>query len=160
MVGGGAASFDCNDDGYPEMLLAGGEQPAKFYRNASTRGGALKFAVEQSGLELDKVSGAYPLDVDGNGVTDVVLLRVGENVVMRGLGGCKFERANEAWGFTGGDSWWTSLAATWEKGADWPTIAVGSYIDRKEEISPWGSCTDNWLLRPRLASASSARRSR
>ena len=77
-----------------------------------------------------------------------MLLRVGENVVMRGLGGCKFERANEAWGFTGGDSWWTSLAATWEKGADWPTIAVGSYIDRKEEISPWGSCTDNWLLRP------------
>ena len=71
MVGGGAASFDCNDDGYPEILLAGGEQPAKFYRNASTQGGPLKFAVEQSGLELDKVSGAYPLDVDGNGVTDL-----------------------------------------------------------------------------------------
>ena len=147
MVGGGAASFDCNDDGYPEILLAGGEQSAKFYSNASTQGGPLKFAVEQSGLELDKVTGAYPLDVDSNGAMDLVLLRVGENVVMRGLGGCKFERANEAWGFTGGDSWWTSLAATWEKGADWPTIAVGSYIDRKEEISPWGSCTDNWLLR-------------
>ena len=50
MVGGGAASFDCNDDGYPELLLAGGEQPAKFYRNASTKGGALKFVAEQSGL--------------------------------------------------------------------------------------------------------------
>ena len=111
-------------------------------------GGALKFAAEQSGLELDKVSGAYPLDVDSDGVTDIVLLRVGENVAMRGLGGCKFERANEAWGFDGGDAWWTALAATWEKGAEWPTIAVGSYIDRKEEISPWGSCTDNWLLRP------------
>ncbi len=148
MVGGGAASFDCNDDGYPEMLLSGGELPAKFYRNASEKGGALKFVTEQSGLELDKVSGAYPLDVDGNGATDIVLLRVGENVVMRGLGGCKFERANEAWGFTGGDLWWTALAATWEKGADWPTIAVGSYIDRAEEISPWGSCTANWLLRP------------
>jgi hypothetical protein len=148
MVGGGAASFDCNDDGYPEMLLAGGTAPAKFYRNQSTRGGPLKFAAEQSGLELDKVAGAYALDVDGDGVTDLVLLRVGENVVMRGLGGCKFERANEAWGFAGGDAWWTALAATWEKGAEWPTIAVGSYIDRTEEISPWGSCTDNWLLRP------------
>jgi len=148
MVGGGAASFDCNADGYPELLLAGGELPAKFYLNASTKGGALKFSAAASGLELDRVSGAYPLDIDGDGLTDVALLRVGENVVMRGLGGCKFERANEAWGFTGGDSWWTSLAATWEKGADWPTIAVGSYIDRKEEISPWGSCTDNWLLRP------------
>lgn len=148
MVGGGAAVFDCNDDGYPEMLLAGGEQPARFYRNASARGGALKFVAEQSGLELDRVGGAYPLDVDGDGVMDLVLLRIGENVAMRGLGGCRFERANEAWGFAGGDAWWTSLAATWEKGQHWPTIAVGSYIDRKEEISPWGSCTDNWLLRP------------
>jgi len=148
MVGGGAASFDCNDDGYPELLLAGGVKPATLFRNASTRGGPLAFVAEASGLELDMVSGAYPLDIDGDGVTDVALLRVGENVVMRGLGGCRFERANEAWGFVGGDSWWTSLAATWERGADWPTIAVGSYIDRKEDISPWGSCTDNWLLRP------------
>jgi uncharacterized protein YbdZ (MbtH family) len=148
MVGGGVASFDCNDDGYPELLLAGGVKPATFFRNASTRGGALAFVAEPSGLELDMVSGAYPLDVDGDGVIDVALLRVGENVVMRGLGGCRFERANEAWGFTGGDAWWTALAATWEKGADWPTLAVGSYIDREEDISPWGSCTDNWLLRP------------
>lgn len=148
MVGGGVATFDCNDDGFPDMLLAGGEHRAKFYRNAGTRGGALKFVAEQSGLELDKVSGAYPLDVDGDGITDLALLRVGESVVMRGLGGCRFERANEAWGFTGGDSWWTAFAATWERGSDWPTFAIGSYIDRAQEIMPWGSCTDNWLLRP------------
>ena len=43
MVGGGVATFDCNDDGFPDMLLAGGEAPAKFYRNASTRGGPLRF---------------------------------------------------------------------------------------------------------------------
>jgi hypothetical protein len=30
----------------------------------------------------------------------------------------------------------------------WPTVAIGNYIDRAEEISPWGSCTDNWLHRP------------
>jgi len=153
MVGGGAASFDCNDDGYPELLLAGGEEPAKFYRNASTHGGSLKFVAEPSGLELDKVSGAYPLDVDSDGIMDIVLLRVGENVAMRGLGGCRFARANETWGLAGGDSWWTSLAATWEKGAAWPTIAVGSYVDRAEEISPWGSCTDNWLLRPEVGAS-------
>jgi hypothetical protein len=35
---------------------------------------------------------------------------------MRGLGGCRFERANEAWNFTGGDFWNTAFAATWEKG--------------------------------------------
>ena len=43
MVGGGVATFDCNGDGFDDMLLAGGASPAKFYRNASTRGGALRF---------------------------------------------------------------------------------------------------------------------
>ena len=147
-VGGGVATFDCNDDGYADMLLAGGASPAKFYRNASTRGGALHFAAETSGLELDAVTGAYPLDVDSDGVTDIVLLRVGENLVMRGLGSCHFERANEAFGFGGGDAWSTSLAATWERGSTWPTIAIGNYINRSEQTSPWGSCTDNWLHRP------------
>src|SRR5919198_5294460 len=148
MVGGGAAVFDCNGDGFEDLLLAGGTSPAKFYRNASTRGGALHFQAETSGLELDKVTGAYPVDVDSDGITDLVLLRVGENVVMRGLGGCHFERANEAWGFHGGDGWSTALAATWEHGAEWPTIAIGNYIDRAKDMEPWGSCTDNWLHRP------------
>jgi hypothetical protein len=148
MVGGGAATFDCNDDGYADLFLAGGEAPAKFYRNASTKGGALKFVAEKSGLELDAATGAYPMDVDGDGITDLVVLRVGENVVMRGEGGCRFKRANEEWGFDGGDAWSTALAATWERGANWPTIAIGNYVDRHEEMYPWGTCTDNWLQRP------------
>lgn len=148
MVGGGAASFDCDADGFADLLLAGGENPSSFYRNASTAGGAAKFEKRESGLELDKVVGAYPLDIDGDGVQDLVLLRSGENVVMRGLGQCRFERANEAWGFDGGDAWSTAFSATWEKGADWPTLAIGNYIDRFEDFEPWGSCTDNWLHRP------------
>jgi hypothetical protein len=147
-VGGGAATFDCNGDGFADMFLAGGTSAAKFYRNASKQGGALRFEAQASGLELDKVTGAYPLDIDGDGNTDLVLLRVGENVAMRGLGGCRFERANERWGFDGGDGWSTAFAAMWERGADWPTLAVGNYVDRNEELSPWGSCTDNWLHRP------------
>lgn len=148
MVGGGAAVFDCNGDGFEDLFLAGGEAPAKFYRNVSARGGPLRFAVESSGLEFDAVTGAYPLDVDGDGVTDLMVLRVGENVLLRGLGSCRFERANEAWGFDGGDGWSVAFAATWERGASWPTLAVGNYIDRREDLSPWGSCTDNWLHRP------------
>jgi hypothetical protein len=111
----------------------------------------LRFETQESGLELDKVTGAYPLDIDSDGITDLVLLRVGENVAMRGLGHCRFERANELWGFDGGDAWSTAFTATWERGAGWPTLAVGNYINRKEETSPWGSCTDNWLHRPRMA---------
>ncbi len=149
-AGGGVAAFDCNADGYADMLMAGGSAPAKFYRNASQRGGALKFELLKSGLEFDKVTGAYPLDVDSDGIMDLVLLRVGENLVMRGKGWCQFERANETWGFDGGDAWSTAFAATWEKGASWPTLAIGNYVDRTEEISPWGSCTDNWLHRPAM----------
>ena len=147
-VGGGAAVLDCDDDGFPDLFLAGGENPARFYRNASRRGGPLAFTRADSGLELTGATGAYPLDIDSDGRMDLVVLRVGENVAMRGMGHCRFERANEAWGFAGGDGWSTAMAATWEKGSQWPTLAIGNYVDRTEDISPWGSCTDNWLHRP------------
>jgi enediyne biosynthesis protein E4 len=148
MVGGGVATFDCNSDGFADMVLAGGTNPASFYRNASHQAGPLQFEKQTSGLELDHVTGAYPIDIDSDGKMDVVLLRIGENVVMRGKGNCQFERANEAWNFDGGDAWSSAFAGTWEKGAIWPTIAIGNYIDRTQDTSPWGSCTDNWLHRP------------
>src|SRR5687767_11161140 len=151
MVGGGVATFDCNDDGFADLLLAGGASPAKFYRNVGRRAGPLRFEQQSSGLEFTAVIAAYPLDVDSDKRVDLMLLRVGENLLMRGLGGCRFERANEQWGFNGGDAWSTAFAAVWERGAIWPTLAIGNYIDRVEEIMPWGSCTDNWLHRPRIA---------
>jgi enediyne biosynthesis protein E4 len=148
MAGGGVATFDCNADGFSDMVLAGGTAPAQFYRNTSTKGGALHFARQTSGLELDRVTGAYPLDIDSDGLTDIVLLRSGENKLMRGLGRCLFKEVNADWGFDGGDGWSTAFAATWEKGNTWPTLAIGNYIDRTQEDSPWGSCTDNELHRP------------
>ena len=149
MVGGGAAVFDCNDDGFEDVLLAGGENASGFYVNRSTGGGPLRFEKQASGLEFEAVTGAYPIDIDSDGIMDVVVLRVGENAVMRGEGNCRFTRANEAWGFDGGDAWSAAFAATWEKGSSWPSLAVGNYIDRTEEMEPWGSCTPNWLHRPK-----------
>ena len=148
MVGGGVATFDCNGDALPDVFLSGGTNAAKFYLNSSEIGGALKFTAFESGLEIKDATGAYPLDVDSDGLMDLMVLRVGENVIYRGLGGCQFERANEAWGFDGGDAWSTAFAATWERGATWPTLAVGNYIDRTQTEFPWGSCTSNWLHRP------------
>ena len=150
MVGGGAAAFDCAHDGRASVLIAGGEKPARFFRNLSKPGGALKFVEQTSGLELDRVVGAYPIDIDGDGEIDLVVLRVGEIDLMRGLGGCRFERANAAWGFKSQDAWWTSFSATWEKGQKWPTLAFGSYVDRTQEIEPWGTCTQNLLYRPAI----------
>ena len=148
MVGGGIAAFDCNGDSYPDLVLAGGEGLSSLYVNKSERGGALRFAKQESGAELKNVTGFYPLDIDGDGIMDLVVLRVGEIVLLRGKGACQFERANELWKFNGGNAWWTSFSATWEKGNQWPTLAFGAYIDPAQETNPWGSCTANQLYRP------------
>jgi hypothetical protein len=147
MVGGGVAAFDCNGDALPDLAVSGGTAAAALFVNQSTAD-TLTFAPRQSGIETEAVTGAYPIDIDSDGITDLILLRVGENVVMRGLGDCKFERANEAWGFDGGDAWSIAFAAMWEDGASLPTLAIGNYIDQREEAYPWGSCTANWLHRP------------
>ena len=83
--------------------------------------------------DLTAVTGAYPLDIDSDGGTDLVVLRHGENVLLRGLGECAFERANEAWGFDGGGDWTTAFSATWEDGAQWPTLAFGTDVDHFDE---------------------------
>ena len=92
--------------------------------------------------------GAYPIDIDGDGNVDLAVLRVGENVLLRGMGDCAFERANEAWGFDGGDAWTTAFAASWEDPDALPTLAFGNYL--KPDSVDDGSyvCDDNQLVRP------------
>jgi enediyne biosynthesis protein E4 len=151
MVGGGVATFDCDGDGLPEVYVTAGVNKAKFYRNKSTRGGAIKLLEDRTGLELTNAVGAYPLDVDSDGNTDLMVLRVGEVEVFRGLGACKFERATSKWGVKTGNEWHTAFSATWERGQKWPTFAIGTYIDRTKPEFPWGSCTPSVLLRPNSA---------
>lgn len=148
-VGGGVAVFDCNADGRPDLFFAGGQNPASLYRNESAVDGALRFSrLHDPAVELTAVSGAYPLDIDGDGIVDLAVLRVGENVLLRGRGDCRFERANDLWGFAGGDAWTTAFSARWEAGHDWPTLAVGNYVDRSQPGAPFGTCHDNLLYRP------------
>jgi hypothetical protein len=148
MVGGGVATFDCNGDGLPEVYVTGGVNKAKFYRNRSTRGGPIRLEEMRSGLELTNAIGAYPIDIDGDGHVDVVVLRVGEVQVLRGLGDCRFERTTDRWQVTTTNAWHTAFSATWERGQEWPTLAFGTYVDRARPDFPWGSCTPGLLLRP------------
>ena len=111
-VGGGVAAFDCDMDGRPDLMFAGGSNGTKLYRNSSLTGGALTFTeMTKDPAGIRDVTGIYPLDIDGDDELDLVLLRVGENIVLRGRGGCQFERANEAWGFDGGEAWSTAFTA-------------------------------------------------
>jgi hypothetical protein len=141
-VGGGVAAFDCGNNGLPDLFLAGGEGPALLLRNM----GGMEFAPQDTGLT--GVIGAYPLDIDGDGVLDLFVLRVGPNVVLRGLGGCQFEDATEALGIEAGMGWSTAFSAWWEAGADRPSLFIGNYVDRDDPTGPFFACDDNQMLRP------------
>lgn len=148
-VGGGVATFDCDPDGRPDLYLAGGTSPAGLYRNTSRTGGPLSFQrIEDSAAAVTGVTAAYPLDIDGDGHLDLAVLRVGENLVFRGHGGCRFEPKNGDWGFEGGSAWSTAFSARWDRGQAWPTLVIGNYVDRDAPGAPWGTCHDNVLLRP------------
>lgn len=148
-VGGGIAVFDCNDDGKPDMYVAGGSNPATLYRNDGPVGGTLRFSpVHDPAVDLANVNGAYPIDIDGDGQVDLAVLRFGENVLLRGLGGCRFERANDAWSFDGGNAWNTAFSATWEGANALPTLAIGRYLSMTETAGGTRSCVDNELVRP------------
>ena len=150
-VGGGAASFDCNGDRMPDLLLAGGTSALGLYVNRSAAGGALKFekvALDLTERDLKSVLGAYPVDIDNDRHPDLVLLRLGENIVLKGAADCRFEKANRAFSLAGGRDWTTAFSATWEAAAHYPTLAFGNYVDRSAPGTPFGTCSPNELMRP------------
>jgi hypothetical protein len=147
-AGAGVAVFDCNDDGRQDLYLAGGEGPAALFRNDSFIGDELRFVrVASPATDLTAVNGAYPIDFDSDGVTDLMILRWGENVALRGLGDCRFERANEAWGIDGGAEMTEAFSATWEAGEELPTLAFGNYLE-PDNFDLDTRCQTNELIRP------------
>ena len=148
-VGGGVAAFDCDDDGRDDLLFAGGSEPAALYHNDSPTGGALRFSRIPSPLtDLTAVTGAYPLDIDSDGRVDLVVLRHGGDVVLRGLGGCRFEDATQALGIELPPGWTTAFSATWEGSNALPTLAFGRYL-----VPGGDRCDTSWLVRPDASGA-------
>ena len=165
-VGGGVAAFDCDLDGDPDLFFAGGASSARLYRNDSAPGTLRFTAVDDSELVETGVTGAYPLDIDGDGMMDLAVLRLGPNRLYRGLGDCRFARAGGAWGVAGGDGWTTAFSAVWEGDNRLPTLAFGDYVDRDMWAAmhtPFGdsaageaptpACPNNVLFRPASAEA-------
>ncbi|MEM9581859.1 MAG: CRTAC1 family protein [Pseudomonadota bacterium] len=146
-VGGGVAVFDCNSDGFADMYMAGGESPARLFVNKTNElGGEVRFSSGKV-AELTGVTGAYPLDMDADGLLDLMILRVGPNRILKGSPDCTFTDVTERWGFETSDRWSTAFSATWEDGRSWPTLAIGNYVDRSDPDGPFEACDVNALYR-------------
>jgi enediyne biosynthesis protein E4 len=151
-IGGGVAVLDCDDNGLPDLYIAGGANPSVLYRNESHPGGSLAFSrVDDPTTSLANVMGAYPLDIDGDGHVDLAVLRLGGVDLLRGLGDCRFEHANEGWSFASPATWTTAFSATWEGAATLPTLALGSYVGLDADGNATYTCPDNELFRPDAA---------
>ena len=138
-VGGGVAVFDCNNDALPDMFAAGGENPATLLVNQGD------FVFADGALDdLTGVTGAYPLDIDADGMMDLFVLRVGQNRLLMGEGNCAFALSDD---LPSDDGWSTAFTAWWEDDGK-PVLAVGNYVDRADPDGPFGACDDNAILRP------------
>jgi hypothetical protein len=153
-TGGGVAAFDCDDDDRADLYLAGGAKPAALFRNDSPIGGSLRFTTLPDRVtDLVDVNGAYPIDIDGDGVVDLAVLRNSGNRLLRGLGDCRFEDATAAWHLEAGNRDTQAFSATWEPGSSWPTLAFGNYVDWAVYEDPTTTdpakwCEPNELVRP------------
>ena len=134
-------------NGLPELLAAGGENPATLLRNRSTAD-TLKFEADTPDLlKTPGMIGAYPLDLDNDGWLDLVLLRVGPNELLKGGPDCSFAPMVDI-GFHSDDRWTTAFSAIWEPGQVMPTLAFGNYVDRTDPDGPFEACDINLLYRP------------
>lgn len=140
-VGGGLAVLDCNGDMRPDLVAAGGSNPLMIFKNMG------HMAFEAAPLDITGVTGVYPVDVDGDDLLDLVVLRVGPDMILQGRGACSFAEVSLP-GVSFTDRWSTAFSATWEAGSDAPTFAFGHYVDRTDPNGPFEACDDNQLWRP------------
>ena len=143
-VGGGVAAFDCDADGFTDLFAAGGSNPATLFHNRGTARVGFD-VITPDALALTGVTGAYPIDIDGDGWLDLAILRVGPNQLMQGGPDCSFTPF--ALDFDSPDRWTTSFSATWQ-GDGLPTLAFGNYVDRSDPNGPFEACDVNALYRP------------
>ena len=115
-TGGGVATFDCDDDGRLDAYVSGGTAEAAPVPQRAVRSAAASASHgrRRRSTDLTAVTGAYPLDVDGDDIVDLVVLRSGVERRAARARRLPFERASERLGLGGGASSTMAFSATWE----------------------------------------------
>ena len=120
-MGGGAAFFDFDGDGDPDLFLASSAPGTvgALYRND---GGHFTDVTDASGLAPDgRITygmGAATGDYDGDGLPDLFLTGVGGNRLLRNAGEGRFEDVTAAVGVAGGADGWSTSAGFFDADAD------------------------------------------
>jgi hypothetical protein len=119
-MGSGAAFFDADGDGDPDLLLVnavpwpedrGDEAPPthRFYRNDGT--GRFEDVTAGSGLDLAMYGGGPAIgDVDGDGDLDVFIAALGADRLFLNDGSGRFEDVTARAGIAGPDDGWSTSA--------------------------------------------------
>ena len=93
--------------------------------------------------DLTTVTGAYPLAIDDDEHVDLVVLRVGEDVILRGSATVASSAPTKRSPSTGETRGRSPSVPTWEGANELPTLAFGDYLEVDRE-----GCEDSRLLRP------------
>ena len=152
-VGGGVATFDCDGDGPPGPVPRRRRRSRpRCFENQSPVGGALPL---RAGRRVRRptsthVTGAYPIDIDGDGNVDLAVLRVGENVAPARAGRLPRSSApTRRWGFDGGDCVDRPRSARPGRARTpcrrWRSATT---YGRRESATRRYACADNQLVRP------------
>ena len=150
-VGGGVAAFDCDDDGCPDLYLAGGERAGRAVpqRQPDGRSAAIRAGRRRRRPTWTAVTGAYPLDIDGDGDhRPGGAARRRERPPARASATAGSSERTSAWGFDGGDGWTMAFSATWEatRPAD-PGVRRTTWADAAGDPATYAA-PDNELVRP------------
>jgi hypothetical protein len=142
-VGGGVAVMDCNGDSLPDIFAAGGTGPAGLFVNH----GNFTFTAQPL-PDIRASTGAYPIDINADGFMDLFVLRIGQNIILKGGPDCSFTPAKGPFTLPAADQWSTAFSAWWQDDGR-PEMAVGNYVDLKNPEGPFFACDSHELLTPR-----------
>ena len=139
MTGNGAAIFDFDNDGKPDIFLVNGtrlETPAagrkatsRLYHNEGN--GTFLDVTEKSGMtQTGWGQGVCAGDFDNDGLTDLLVTYFGHNVLYRNLGGGRFEDVTEKSGLpVTGQRWGTGCAFLDYDRDGYLDLFVANYLD-------------------------------